>query len=108
MIFKVWVEVGHIGSGNSMVLTRHVSARDTVDAYMVASKIPRVRKALKVEKFGGDKRQLLIDLFKDIVPFWFEPRVATQIILMLIKVAFELGGESCASSANSVCTVYNC
>ncbi|KAF2957806.1 hypothetical protein AS159_05210 [Thermotoga sp. Ku-13t] len=89
--FRVNVEVGHLGSGRSMTLTRHIRARDAVDAYRAAKFIPRVKRVNAVEPVEN-LEDLALGLLNDVKPVWFFPRTATEIVILLIRVAFELAG----------------
>jgi hypothetical protein len=97
MVYKVHVEVGHVGSGKSMQLTRHVSARTATEAMKIAHRIPRVKNVVGVERVDSVKDALL-GVLRDINIFWFEPRAATQIVMSLITFAVRLGGVQVADS----------
>ncbi|WP_041075753.1 hypothetical protein [Thermotoga caldifontis] len=89
--FRVNVEVGHLGCGKSMTVARHVCAKDTLDAYRIARFIPRVKRVSAVEPVEN-LEDFALGLLNDVKPVWFFPRTATEIVVLLVKVAFELAG----------------
>lgn len=89
-LYKLVLEVGHVGSGRSCVATRHVVANDACDAISVGKEIPRVKRVLSVERVKT-LRQFMIGLLKDICPIWFEHKASPRIVLSLIWAAYKLG-----------------
>ncbi|HBC93732.1 MAG TPA: hypothetical protein DCZ10_12770 [Pelotomaculum sp.] len=48
--FKVILDCGHLGMGNSVEVTRYVRAKNCVDAFALGNRMPRVKR--KREKTG--------------------------------------------------------
>lgn len=51
--FKILLEYGHLGNGNSLELARYVTAKNCVDALLLGNRMPGVKR--KREKTGAIK-----------------------------------------------------
>ena len=51
--FKILLDYGHLGNGNSLEVARYVSANNCVDALIMGNRMPRVKR--KREKTGAIK-----------------------------------------------------
>jgi len=48
--FKILLDCGHVGNGNSIEVARYVTAKDCVDALTLGNRMPRVKR--KHERTG--------------------------------------------------------
>jgi hypothetical protein len=48
--FKILLDYGHLGNGNSLEVARYVTAKNCVDAFFLGNRMPRVKR--KREKTG--------------------------------------------------------
>lgn len=51
--FKILLDYGHLGNGNSLEVARYVIAKNCVDAFVMGNRMPRVKR--KREKTGAIK-----------------------------------------------------
>lgn len=42
--FKILLDCGHVGKGNSLEVSRYVAAKDNVDAFILGNGMPRVKR----------------------------------------------------------------